>query len=195
MKLFSLDTSFFPFNFSVVEDGKLRELYYLSSEKKTLENLPEILSKHGVELSCFDAFAVSVGVGYLTSLRIGVTFMKTVAYILRKPIVPYENLYLLGRFTPVESPKIPFLRVSTNLFYRVFEESVSEVRLYGGESLKGIGVGVSDLSGNWPGEGAFYHPFFPFSAYGGLYAWEFLQENPAGKSVFEIEPLYLKPPL
>ncbi|HIC97483.1 MAG TPA: tRNA threonylcarbamoyladenosine biosynthesis protein TsaB, partial [Aquificaceae bacterium] len=158
MKLFSLDTSFFPFNFSVVEDGKLKELYYLSSEKKTLENLPEILSKHGVELSCFDAFAVSVGVGYLTSLRIGVTFMKTVAYILRKPIVPYENLYLLGRFTPVESPKIPFLRVSTNLFYRVFEESVSEVRLYGGESLKGIGVGVSDLSGNWPGEGAFYHP-------------------------------------
>ena len=195
MKLFSLDTSFFPFNFSVVEDGKLRELYYLSSEKKTLENLPEILSKHGVELSCFDAFAVSVGVGYLTSLRIGVTFMKTVAYILRKPIVSYENLYLLGRFTPVESPKIPFLRVSTNLFYRVFEESVSEVRLYGGESLKGIGVGVSDLSGNWPGEGAFYHPFFPFSTYGGLYAWEFLQENPAGKSVFEIEPLYLKPPL
>lgn len=195
MRIFSLDTSFPFFNFSVVENGELRLLHYLDSSKKTLENLPKILSEQCIDLSKFDALAVSVGVGYLTSLRIGVTFMKTTAYTLKKPIVSFENLYLLGRFTPVPFPRVPFLRISANIFYRVFKEGkTSEVRMYKGEYVEGWGVSLERFKDAGLLERAHYHPFFPFSAYGGLYAYEFLKENPKGEDVFQIEPLYLKPP-
>ena len=196
MRIFSLDTSFSFFNFSIIEDGRVVLLHYLDSSRKTLENLPKVLSDQGIDLSEFDAFAVSVGVGYLTSLRIGVTFMKTTAYLLKRPIVSFENLYLLGRFTSAPLPKVPFLKVSTNLFYRVFEETgISEVRLHRGERVEGFGVSLEifrDL--NFLGD-SFYHPLFPFSAYGGVYAYEFLKENPEGENIFGIDPLYLKPPV
>ncbi len=196
MRIFSLDTSFSFFNFSVIEDGEVRLLHYLDSSRKTLENLPKVLSDQGIDLSGFDAFAVSVGVGYLTSLRIGVTFMKTTAYLFKKPIVSFENLYLLGRFTPSPYPRVPFLKVSTNLFYRVFEEEThSEVRLYRGEEVRGYGVSLEKFRDVEFLKEAFYHPLFPFSAYGGVYACEFLKENPEGEDIFGIEPLYLKPPV
>ncbi len=196
MRIFSLDTSFSFFNFSVIEDGEVRLLHYLDSSRKTLENLPKVLSDQGIDLSGFDAFAVSVGVGYLTSLRIGVTFMKTTAYLFKKPIVSFENLYLLGRFTPAPYPRVPFLKVSTNIFYRVFEEGTySKVRLHRGEEVKGYGVSLEKFRDVEFLKGAFYHPLFPFSAYGGIYACEFLKENPEGENIFRIEPLYLKPPV
>ncbi|RLJ70021.1 tRNA A37 threonylcarbamoyladenosine modification protein TsaB [Hydrogenivirga caldilitoris] len=196
MRILSLDTSFSFFNFSVIENGKVKFIYYLDSERKTLQNLPKALEGQCVKPEEFDAFAVSVGVGYLTSLRIGVTFMKTLAYVLKKPIVAYENLHLIGRFTPVPTPKIPYLKVSTNIFYRVFDgKAVSEVRLHRGEKLKGTGVSLSIFSEEKIGENQFYHPFFPFSAYGGIYAHEHLREKPEGDDVFSIEPVYLKPPV
>ncbi len=194
MKIFSLDTSFSFFNFSVVEDGEVKLLHYLDSERKTLENLPKVLSDMRVDLRDFDAFAVSVGVGYLTSLRIGVTFMKTAAYTLKKPLVSYENLYLMGRFTPSPRPSIPFLRVSSNIFYRVFGEEVSGVRIYRGEEVKGFGISLEKFRKDRLGDEVFYLPLFPFSAYGGVYAHDFLKRRPQGEDLFKVEPLYLKPP-
>ncbi len=196
MKILSLDTSFSFFNFSVVEDGRVRLIHYVDSEKKTLENLPELLAEHCIRPEDFDAFAVSVGVGYLTSLRIGVTFMKTISYTLKKPLVSYENLFLLGSYTPAPCPKVPYLKISTNVFYRMFEEdSVSEVRLYRGEGVDGIGITLSIMEEVRLGNSQFIHPFFPFSAYGGVYAYEFLKNNPKGEDVLRIEPLYIKPPV
>ncbi len=195
MRILSLDTSFSFFNLSIVEDGRVKLIHYLDSEKKTLENLPKVLSELCIKPEDFDAFAVSVGVGYLTSVRIGVTFMKTTAYLLKRPIVSYENLYLLGRFSCAGERRIPYLKVSTNLFYRVFEgDGYSEVKIYRGEKLRGLGISLGLFSQDKVGDRQFFHPFFPFSAYGGLYAYEFLNERPEGENVFEIEPLYLKPP-
>ncbi|MDQ7081721.1 MAG: tRNA (adenosine(37)-N6)-threonylcarbamoyltransferase complex dimerization subunit type 1 TsaB [Aquificota bacterium] len=96
MKILSLDTSFSFFNLSVVEGKKVRLIHYLDTDKKTLQNLPKVLEDLSLRPEEFDAFAVSVGVGYLTSLRIGVTFMKTLAYLLGRPIVTYENLTFWG---------------------------------------------------------------------------------------------------
>lgn len=196
MRILSLDTSFSFFNLSVVEEGRVTLLHYIDSERKTLENLPLVLSELCLRPEEFDAFAVSIGVGYLTSLRIGVTFVKTLAYNLKKPVVSYENLYLLGVNTPFKGQKVPYLRVSTNLFYRTFRDSeVSEVKIYREEELKGLGVSLEMFSKDRLGEEQFYYPFFPFSAYGGVYAHRHLKKNPQGENLFEIEPLYLKPPV
>ncbi len=195
MRILSLDTSFSSFNFSIIEDGRVRLLHYLDSSRKTLENLPGLLSDIGIRVGDFDAFAVSVGVGYLTSVRIGVTFMKTTAYLLRRPIVSYENLFILSRYTPLKVRKVPFLRVSTNTFYRVEEETLSEIKLHQGERIEGVGVSLEVFREFSPTEESFLYPLFPFSSYGGLYAYRFLKEHPRGEDPFRIEPVYVKPPL
>lgn len=195
MKILSLDTSFSFINFSVIQDGKVVFLHYLRSDKKTLEILPKILEELCIRPEDFDAFAVSRGVGYLTSLRIGITFVKTWAYTLKKPVVSYENLKLLAQNTPVPFPKIPYLKVGSNVFYQVFEEnSWDKVKVFKGENLKGYGVSLKEFEDVKLGEKQFFHEIFPFSAYGGLYAYEFLRENPKGENVFSIEPIYVKPP-
>jgi len=56
-------------------------------------------------------------------------------------------------------------------------------------------VSLETFSEDKLGEEQFYHPLFPFSAYGGIYAYGYLQENPEGENLLEIEPLYLKPPV
>ncbi len=195
MRLLSLDTSFSFFNFSIVEDGKVVLLHYLDTPTKTLKNLPAVFKRLNINLEDFDAFAVSVGIGYLTSLRIGTTFIKTCAYLLGKPIVSYENLSLLANFTPIKGIKVPFLKVSSNLFYRVCENgNISDVRIYKGEKLRGTGISLKVFADASPLDDNFFHPLFPFSAYGGIYAYEFLKENPSGEEPFRIEPIYMKPP-
>jgi len=196
MKILSIDTSFSFFNLSVVEDGEVKLIHYTDSERKTLQNLPPLLADLCIRPEEFDAFAVSIGVGYLTSVRIGITFVKTTAYLLKKPVVAYENLALLARFTPAPFPRIPYLRVSRNLFYRLSEgeDLLSEVRIYRGEELAGTGISLQKFSEDGIGSSRFLHPFFPFSAYGGVYAYGVLKEKPEGDDIFGIEPLYLKPP-
>ncbi len=196
MRILSIDTSYSFLNFSIIKDGKVEFLHYIDSNKKTLENMPKVLNDMCIRPEDFDAFAVSVGVGYLTSLRIGVTFVKTWAYTLKKPIVSFKNLDILSEFTPVEYPKIPYLKVSNNIFYRIFEkDKESEIRIYKGEKLKGIGISLEMFKEIKLGEKQYFHPFFPFSAYGGIYAYRFLEKNPEGENVFNIEPVYVKPPV
>lgn len=187
MRLFSLDTSFSFLNFSVIEDGKVVLCHYVDDGRKTLEHLPSELKRYGIEPESFDAFAVSLGVGYATSLRIGITFLKTIAYLQRKPIVGYENLNLMCLYTPIEE-KVCALKVSTNLYYRECRgEKVGDIKKEGlpeGKlvvTLKGQGLGGLELE------------FFPFSLYGGLWAYRRLKEGYAGDNPFSLEPIYLRP--
>ncbi|GAB6065489.1 tRNA (adenosine(37)-N6)-threonylcarbamoyltransferase complex dimerization subunit type 1 TsaB [Aquifex pyrophilus] len=196
MRILSIDTSYSFLNLSIIEEGKVKFLHYIDSDKKTLENMPKVLNDLCIRPEDFDAFAVSVGVGYLTSLRIGVTFVKTWAYTLKKPIVSFRNLELLSAFTHVEYPKIPYLKVSNNVFYQIVEENKkSEIKIYKGESLKGTGISLEIFKEVKLGDKQFFYPFFPFSAYGGIYAYRFLEKNPEGENVFSIEPIYVKPPV
>ncbi|MDQ7081722.1 MAG: hypothetical protein Q9N34_01020 [Aquificota bacterium] len=94
----------------------------------------------------------------------------------------------------MEGVRIPYLKVSRHIFYRVFSEEVSEVRVFKGESLEGTGITLKAFEDVFLGNSRFLHPFFPFSAYGGLLARERLEENPDGEDPFGIEPLYLRPP-
>ncbi len=197
MKIFSLDTSFSFFNFSVIEDGKVILIHYIDSDKKTLENLPKVLADLNVNLEEFDAFAVSRGIGYLTALRIGITFMKSAAYLLKKPVVSYENLYLMCRYTHIPPPKAAYLQVSNYVFYRLMDEdgNISDVKIYEGEDLNVKGITIPQVTEKRITEDTVELPFFPFSAYGGLYAYEFLKEKKEGENVFLIEPLYMRPPV
>lgn len=157
--------------------------------KKALEELPAVLRKFDIKPEDVDAFAVSLGVGYLTSLRIGITFMKTLAYMSKKPIVGFENLHMMGIFTPFEEPKVCLLRVSNTVFYRVFRDGlVGPVEMVKEGIPEGRRVGLK-LQGFGELE------FFPFSLYGGLWAYKRLKEGFEGDNPMLLEPIYLKPPV
>ncbi|MFN3264992.1 MAG: tRNA threonylcarbamoyladenosine biosynthesis protein TsaB, partial [Aquificaceae bacterium] len=153
--------------------------------------LPMVLEELKIEAENMDAFAVSLGVGYLTSLRIGITFMKTLAYLRGKPIVGYENLHMMCLFVKSKEERAVALRVSSNIFYRickgqqmgeieVLKDRLPEVPLVG---LASQGIGDIQLE------------YFPFSLYGGLWAYRKLSEGYEGDNPMLLEPLYLKPPV
>ncbi|MDW8033321.1 MAG: tRNA threonylcarbamoyladenosine biosynthesis protein TsaB, partial [Aquificaceae bacterium] len=189
MKLLALDTSFSFLNATLIEGGKVTACFYEDRGKKTLEELPAVLKRMEVNPDEMDAFAVSTGVGYLTSLRIGITFTKTLAYLTKKPIFGFENLYIMGLFTQVEEPKVCLLRVSNNVFYRVFSGGkAGPVEVMKDSLPQGRKVGLKV-------QGLGELEFFPFSLYGGLWAYRRLEEGYEGDDPFLLEPLYLRPPL
>ena len=191
-KILSIDTSFAFTNISVICDGKLELLHYIHTDKKTLENMPKLLEELNIDISEFSAFAVSRGVGYLTSVRIGITFVKTWAYLYDKPVVSYENLEILARYTQSDYPKIPYLKVSSHIMYRIAgEDKISEIKIYKGEDIEGTGITLSFWQDRIC-KSNIVLPFFPFSAFGGMYAYEKLKDFKEGEDVFKLEPVYIK---
>jgi tRNA A37 threonylcarbamoyladenosine modification protein TsaB len=189
MRLLSIDTSFSFFNLSVVEKGKISTLYYEDSKKKSLELLPTLLNKLGIKPEDFDAFALSVGVGYTTPLRIGITFLKTVAFLTQKPLYTYENLELMLRYVPVQAPKTALLRVSSHIIYRVQnQKGIGPIKLWKGEPLEGTTIALRCHSIDFA---ELQLDFFPFSVYGGLLSYERLKAGEPGTDLFSLEPCYI----
>ncbi|MCS7083436.1 MAG: tRNA threonylcarbamoyladenosine biosynthesis protein TsaB [Aquificaceae bacterium] len=184
--ILSLDTSF-VLNVSLLKGDKVLKHLFLDDGKKALENLPSVFKALEVNLSELDALAVSLGIGYSTSLRIGITFMKTLAYVLKKPIVGYENLSLIGKFVKSPEVRAPILKVSQNYYHRVFNNQVQSPILEGlpncfSISIKGNASADLELD------------YFPFSIYGGLYALEELSKG-GEFSPMSLEPIYMRPAL
>lgn len=191
MRLFSLDTSFSFINLTVIENGKVILHQYVDDGKKTLEHLPGVLKDFNIKTEEMDAFAVSLGVGYLTSLRIGITFMKTLAYLTKKPIVGYENLHMMCLFVKEPSEKFVALKVSQNLFCRkCTKDHIGDIQVLKETPKELITVGLSSQE-----VGDIRLEFFPFSVYGGLWAYEKLKEGYEGDDPMLLEPIYLKPPV
>ncbi|MDW8066657.1 MAG: tRNA threonylcarbamoyladenosine biosynthesis protein TsaB [Aquificaceae bacterium] len=191
MRLLSLDTSFSAINFTLIENGKVVLHRYEDTGKKTLEQLPKLFEKSDIDLHQMDAFAVSLGVGYLTSLRIGITFIKTIAYVSKKPVVGYENLHMMCLFIREPEEKLALLKVSNNVFCRRCKENgVGEVEILQDLPSEVVSVGLSTQ-----GLASKQLEFFPFSLYGGLWAYNKLKEGYQGDDPMLLEPIYLKPPV
>ncbi|MFN3814235.1 MAG: tRNA threonylcarbamoyladenosine biosynthesis protein TsaB [Aquificaceae bacterium] len=191
MKVLSFDTSFSFLNLSIIENGKPTLLFFLDGEKKTLENLPKVFQDMDIYPQEYDAYAISLGVGYLTPLRIGITFMKTWAYLFKKPIVGYENLELMLKYAQTHFPCMACLKVSNKIFARTLDEKgISDIKIVSFQeldlertiSLKGQGI-----------ESKTVLEFFPFSLYGGLESYKKLSSGYRGDDPFFLEPIYLTP--
>lgn len=99
MNLLALDTSSKHFSLAVVKDGKT--LCYRSIVlKKVLSDsimpaIQGILKKAGLTLAKIDGFAVGLGPGSFTSLRVGLATVKGLAFATGKPVVGIPSLDVL----------------------------------------------------------------------------------------------------
>ena len=100
MKVLALDTSSNVASIAILEDHKLLAEYLLNNKKTHSRKLMPAITRifKDIELvpQDIDIFAVSVGPGSFTGLRIGVTVAKSLAYSLNKPVVGVNTLDALA---------------------------------------------------------------------------------------------------
>lgn len=100
MKILLLDTSSKFLSLAVAEDDKvLRRMHRLLDRKHSAQLIcfiDKILKKAKLSLKQIGGFCVGKGPGSFTGLRIGITTIKALAYVLRRPVVAIPSLDILA---------------------------------------------------------------------------------------------------
>lgn len=104
MRILALDTSTLVGTVAVLADGELRAEWSASvraSHGETLlPRLARTLEEAGLALADVDLFAVGIGPGSFTGVRIGVATAKGLALAEQKPLVGVTSLRVLARGMP-----------------------------------------------------------------------------------------------
>ncbi|VFQ46672.1 tRNA (adenosine(37)-N6)-threonylcarbamoyltransferase complex dimerization subunit type 1 TsaB [Desulfoluna butyratoxydans] len=101
MRLLAVDTSTLSCGVAVTDgEGLLSESLFTSRQthsRHLLGMVDETLSRSGLALGDLDGFAVTVGPGSFTGLRIGMSVVKGLAEVAGKPVVGVSTLEALAR--------------------------------------------------------------------------------------------------
>ena len=96
MKVLGFDTSTMTTSVSIIEDENMLALCSLQGSVYHSESLSDmvnnILNKFDFDLSQIDLISVGIGPGSFTGIRIGLTFAKVMAQVLKKDIVAVSSL-------------------------------------------------------------------------------------------------------
>lgn len=101
MRVLALDTSTFVGTVAVVQDGELRAeasaSVRASHGETLLPQLARVLQQSGLSLDEIDLFAVGIGPGSFTGVRIGVATAKGLALAQQRPLIGVTSLRSLAR--------------------------------------------------------------------------------------------------
>jgi tRNA threonylcarbamoyladenosine biosynthesis protein TsaB len=104
MRVLALDTSSFVGTVAVLRDGALLAEWSASVRathgETLLPHLARALEQAGLKASEIDLFAVGLGPGSFTGVRIGVATAKGLALAERKPLVGLSSLQVIARGMP-----------------------------------------------------------------------------------------------
>ena len=107
MKILAVDTSATPVSAALTDSGRLLGEFYLNvktTHSQTLMPIVESLLKTtGTDVKDIDVFAVNVGPGSFTGVRIGVASVKGLTMPLDKPCAAVSTLEAMANCIPYES--------------------------------------------------------------------------------------------
>lgn len=96
MRLLAIDTSGRALSAALAEDGEVIASFGVDEGKNhsltLLPNLQRLLQEQQLTLDQMDAFAVTIGPGSFTGLRIGLATVKAWGQALEKPLVAISTL-------------------------------------------------------------------------------------------------------
>jgi len=96
MKLLALDTSTSFLSVAVAEGEKILSSYHrpahMLHSARLIPTIDSVLKKARARLSEMDGFVLGIGPGSFTGLRIGVTTVKALAFVTKKPVVAIPTL-------------------------------------------------------------------------------------------------------
>ena len=100
MKILAVDTTAVAASCAVVEDSKLICESFVNVKLKHSQTLMpmvrDMLKCSDLDISDIDAFAVNVGPGSFTGVRIGVSAVKGMAFFGDRPCIPVSSLHSLS---------------------------------------------------------------------------------------------------
>ncbi len=219
MKVLAIDTSTSCLSVAIREEcGLIAECSSIGSMKHSANLMPMVdrcLKLADLSIETIDGFAVSLGPGSFTGLRIGVATMKGLAFALKKPIVGIPTLDVLAENIPTTTYQIlPILDAKRRQVYAsIYKYSASKLK----RKTFYLVIGIDDLLKRvrsktiFLGEGlkeyrdvinrkkkglviiAARDYWFPRAS---IVAKKGLERLIAGKvdHSFDIVPLYLRPP-
>jgi len=100
MKILALETSTKNFSLAVSDSGKVLKSRHVRLKKvlssSIIPGIDRILKDCRLKLNDIDGFAVGLGPGSFTSLRVGLATVKGLAFALQKPVVGISSLDILA---------------------------------------------------------------------------------------------------
>lgn len=114
VKLLGVETSSPIFSVAVSEGGRILSSLEIGGEGRPSTLLAQLIQQAlqhaGIHLNQLDGFAISIGPGSFTGLRVGVMTVKTLAWALKKPVLPVSSLEVLAHnVTLSHGDIVPFL--------------------------------------------------------------------------------------
>lgn len=106
MKILALETATIAGSVAVFDDseGLISEITInvkIAHAERLMNSVDMLLKASAVSIKDIDAFAVSIGPGSFTGLRIGLSTAKGLAFATNKPLVPVETLDAFARTLPL----------------------------------------------------------------------------------------------
>lgn len=121
MKVLGLDTSTLMTTCAVIDEGRLLGEYSLSQDmshsEKLVPMIKEMLDSVSLKIKDIDLFAVSIGPGSFTGLRIGMATIKAFAHLADKPVVGISTLEALAYNLPFNKIVVPMIDARRNRVY------------------------------------------------------------------------------
>jgi tRNA threonylcarbamoyladenosine biosynthesis protein TsaB len=100
MKILAVDTATKSCSVAVIDDDSLlaesTTINDRTHSRQLLNIIDIVLGKAGLKISQIDGFAVSIGPGSFTGLRLGIVSVKGLAFSLNKPVVGVSSLETLA---------------------------------------------------------------------------------------------------
>lgn len=132
MLVLGIETSTKTGSVAVVSDKAVIAQYSLNIEithsERLMSTVDRVLRDTGFTLSQLDGFAVAVGPGSFTGLRIGVSTVKGLAFATGKPVAAVPTLYALAWNVPhAAHPVCPLLDARKNEVYAAIYVSEGSV--------------------------------------------------------------------
>ena len=100
MKILAIDTSTDYLSLAILKDEKIIARFHKKAGMRhsilLVPTIDKLLKKVKLKVKDIDSFAISVGPGSFTGLRIGVTVVKGLAFALKKPVVAVPTLDVIA---------------------------------------------------------------------------------------------------
>ncbi len=192
MMLLALDTTAAIATAALFRDETLVAEREADAGKKHAETvlplIDTLLEENGVTIAQIDRFAVDIGPGSFTGVRIGVSLVNALTFALGKPVVPIDSLFTLALSAgETEKPVCAMIDARNGNAYAALYHS-------GRTIIEPCAVEIESFCAKLPedtiliGDVRTEHKTAPRAAFVGLAAMR--QEAQTGT---EAEPLYLRP--
>lgn len=125
-----IDTHYKDILLCLFKDNKLLDKEVLNDVKNTsvitMPSIIKLLDKNNIKINNINKIAVVIGPGSFTSIRIGVTLAKVLAYSLDIPIVSMTSIDLIG--IHLDNPSYVSVMENNGAFICYYESNKSDIR-------------------------------------------------------------------